>query len=165
LANWTEKDPEFYIEQVGVVAAAIQEALVQDYDGLLRIAPAVPPGWDIDGSVHVRGKTRVDVQVRHGIVTTAVIECGMAQPFRVRNPWPGSAVNVVSSGTGAKVLSMDAGSILSFRGIAGTSYIIERQDAPLARQTFAAISGTPARAAKKLGKAQIGLSTSVIGGG
>jgi alpha-L-fucosidase 2 len=157
MANWTEKDPEFYIEQVGVVAAAIQEALVQDYDGLLRIAPAAPPGWDIDGNVYVRGKTRVDVQVRHGVVTTAVIECGMTQPFHVRNPWPGSAADVVSGGTGAKVLSMDSGSILSFRGIAGSSYLIQRHDAPLAGQAFAAIGGTPARTAKKLGGVQIGL--------
>jgi alpha-L-fucosidase 2 len=156
LASFSDKDPEFYIEQVGVVAAALQEALVQDYDGLLRIAPAVPPGWDIEGSVYVRTKTKVDVQVRSGVVTTAVIESGMNQSFRVRNPWPGHSVDVVS-GTGTKVLSMDSGAILSFRGGVGMNYIIERHDAPNAGQRFAAITGTPARTAKKLGKAQIGL--------
>src|SRR5207245_4057210 len=39
---------EFYVEQIGVVATALQEALVQDYDGLLRIAPAWPRAWDAD---------------------------------------------------------------------------------------------------------------------
>lgn len=38
----SEEYGEFYIEQVGVVAAALQEALVRYYDGLIRIAPAVP---------------------------------------------------------------------------------------------------------------------------
>jgi len=157
LANWTEKDPEFYVEQLGVAAAAIQEALVQDYDGLLRIAPAVPPGWDIEGSVYVRGKTKVDVQVRNGVVATAVIESGINQSFKVRNPWPGHAADVVSARTGAKIVSMDSGSILNFRGVAGTNYVIERHDAPIAEQKFAAIGGTPARTAKRLGTVQIGL--------
>ncbi len=157
LANWTEKDPEFYIEQVGVVAAAIQEALVQDYDGLIRIAPAVPPGWNIDGSVYVHGKTKVDVQVHNGVVTTAVIESGMTQPLRVRNPWPGQAVDVVSAGSGAKVVSESSEPVLSFPGVARTNYLLERHDAPAAGERFRALSGTPALAAKRLGRAQIGL--------
>jgi hypothetical protein len=157
LANWTEKDPEFYIEQVGVVAAAIQEALVQDYDGLIRIAPAVPPGWNIDGSVYVHGKTKVDVQVHNGVVTTAVIESGMTQPLRVRNPWPGQAVDVVSAGSGAKVVSESSEPVLSFHGVARTNYLLERHDAPAAGKRFAALSGTPALAAKRLGRVQIGL--------
>ncbi len=159
LANWTAEDPEFYIEQVGVVAAAIQEALVQDYDGLIRLAPAVPPGWDIDGSVYVHGKTKVDVQVRNGLVTTAVIESGMTQPLRVRNPWPGQAVDVVSAGSGAKVVRESSEPVLSFHGVAGTDYLLERHDAPAAGQRFAVLSGTPALTAKKLGRVQIGLFT------
>jgi alpha-L-fucosidase 2 len=156
-ANWDTRDPEFYIEQVGVVAAAIQEALAQDYDGLLHITPAVPPRWDIDGSVYVRGKTKVDVQARNGVVPTAVIESGMTQTLRVRNPWPGHAVDVVSGSMGVMVASGVSGPALSFQGIAGTNYHIERHDAPITGQTFAAISGVPARTAKKMGTVQIGL--------
>jgi hypothetical protein len=37
-ANWDKRYGEFYVEQVGVVADALQEALVQDYDGLIRLA-------------------------------------------------------------------------------------------------------------------------------
>jgi hypothetical protein len=44
-----------YAEQQGVVAAALGEALVQDYDGLLRIAPALPSGWDADTTVYIQG--------------------------------------------------------------------------------------------------------------
>ncbi len=70
----TDQDSEFYVEQSGVVAAALAEALVQDYDGTLRIAPAIPPSWSFDGSVFVRGGTKVNVQVRNGAVTTIGLE-------------------------------------------------------------------------------------------
>ncbi|MGH9440223.1 MAG: glycosyl hydrolase family 95 catalytic domain-containing protein, partial [Terriglobia bacterium] len=59
--------PEFYVEQIGVVAAALQQALVQDYGGLLRIAPAWPKEWDADATVYIRQKGKVDVQIRHGV--------------------------------------------------------------------------------------------------
>jgi hypothetical protein len=121
LANWDKEYGEFYIEQVGVVAPALQEALVQDYDGLIRIAPAIPTGWDFEGSVSVRGKTRVDVQTKNGVVTTAVIESGVTQELRIRNPWPGQAVNIVSS-AGTTVVKANSEPIISFRGTRGISY-------------------------------------------
>ncbi|MGH9400890.1 MAG: glycosyl hydrolase family 95 catalytic domain-containing protein [Terriglobia bacterium] len=157
LANWDKQYGEFYIEQVGVVAATLQEALVQDYDGLIRIAPAVPPGWDIDGSVYVRGKTKVDVQVRNGAVTTAVVEAGATQEFRIRNPWPDQQVDIISGRTGAMIAKKDADSIVVFRGTAGTRYLVERHDALLPRRRFAPVRGRPAVTAKRLGQVQIGL--------
>jgi hypothetical protein len=58
MAKWEETGKEFYVEQAGVVADALQEALVQDFDGVIRVAPAIPPGWDFDGSVHVRERQK-----------------------------------------------------------------------------------------------------------
>jgi Glycosyl hydrolase family 95 catalytic domain len=156
-ANWDRQYGEFYIEETGIVADALQEALVQDYDGLIRIAPAVPPGWDFDGSVFVRGKTKVDVQVRNGVPVTVVIESGTAQLFRVRNPWPDHAIDVLDGKSGAKVVDDASGSVVSFRGAAGACYLIERHDFPVANQRFAAISGIPAASAKRLGPVQLGL--------
>jgi hypothetical protein len=157
-ANWDDTYGEFYIEEIGIVADALQEALVQDYDGLIRIAPAIPPGWNFDGSVFVRARTKIDVQVHDGAVTTVVIEPGITHDLRVRNPWPGQLVDVVS-GTGAKVLAADSGSVLQFRGVAGARYLLERHDRPVAQQSFAAISGSPAADAKRLGSVQIGLAS------
>jgi alpha-L-fucosidase 2 len=157
LANWNAKYGEFYVEQVGVVAAALQEALVQDYDGTIRIAPAIPSDWDVDGSVYVRGKTKVDVQVRAGTVTTAVIECGSDQQLRVRNPWPGSVLNVLSGKTGAVIMRATNVPVLLFRGTAGTSYVLERVDMPFSQLRFAPVEGNPAKMARHLGKMQIGL--------
>jgi alpha-L-fucosidase 2 len=156
-ANWDCRYGEFYVEETGIVADALQEALVQDYDGLIRIAPAIPPGWDFDGSVFVRGMTKVDVQVRNGVPTTVVIESGTAQLLRVRNPWPGQPTDVLVGKTGAKVVDDATGAVISFRAAAGTAYLIERNDFPVSNQRFAPVSGTPATSAKKLGPAELGL--------
>jgi alpha-L-fucosidase 2 len=160
LANWDKQFGEFYVEQVGVVADALQEALVQDYDGLIRLAPATPPGWSFDGSVYVRGKTRVDVQVREGRVTAAVIEPGTAQSVRIRNPWPGEAVDVVSGVAMAKIVSGVSSPVISFRGRAGTRYLMQRHKDPVADKIFVPVTGERAVTAKRLGKVQLGLFAS-----
>lgn len=157
MANWDKQYGEFYVEQVGVVALTLQKMLAQQYDGLLRIAPAVPPGWDVDGSVFVRGKTKVNVQTRDGVVTTAVIETGIPQRMRVRNPWPGEPVDVVLGATRRKVVKADAGSVLSFHAIAGGRYLMERHAARTTEQRFAQITGERARSARRLGRVRIGL--------
>jgi hypothetical protein len=159
MAAFEPTSKEFYVEQTGVVADALQEALVQDYDGVIRIAPAIPPGWDFDGSVYVRGNTKVDVQTRSGTVVAVVIESGVNQPVKVRNPWPGKPVDLISGKTGKRVPS-DSGEMereIDFSATAGTSYLIQNHDEPLASDRFAPVSGALASSPKKLGGVQIGL--------
>jgi len=156
-ANWDQDYGEFYIEETGIVADALQEALVQDYDGVIRIAPAIPPEWDFAGSVFVRGKTKVDVEVRQGEIVTVVIEADTTGPVRVRNPWPGQAVDVVAGSSTKKVVSGDSGQELRFDAVAGTSYLIQKHAAPVTALGFDAVSGTAAHEAKKLGSVQIGI--------
>lgn len=156
-ANWDSEYGEFYIEETGIVADALEEALVQDYDGVFRIAPAIPSGWDFDGSVFVRDKSKVDVQVRQSQVVTVVIEAGTTIPMRVRNPWPGEAVDVVAGIAREKVVSDVSAPVLSFRAVAGTEYLIQKHDSPASAFPFAPVSGTSAKEARKLGSVQIGL--------
>jgi hypothetical protein len=155
-AKWGSDSGQFYIEQSGVVADALQEALVQDYDGTIRIAPAIPPGWDFDGSVWVRGRTRVDVQVRDGIPETVVIEAGTASSIDVRNPWPGSAVRVTTRVDGHNNIARQSGGLLTLHAGKGVVYLLEAEGSAAPR--FAPVSGTPANSAKTLGKVSIGLS-------
>ena len=156
-ANWDQEYGEFYSEEVGIVAAALEEALVQDYDGVIRFAPAIPPGWDFAGSVFVRGKTKVDVEVRHGEIVTAVIEAGTTAPLRVRNPWPGEAVDVVTGSTSKNLVNGDSGQEIRFDAAAGTSYLIQKHAAPVTGLRFDPVSGAAASQAKKLGSVQIGI--------
>jgi hypothetical protein len=157
LAKWEAADHEFYVEETGITADALEEALVQDYDGTIRIAPALPPGWDFDGTVAVRGKTRVNVQTRNGAVTTAVIDAGKTGTLRVRNPWAGQEVDVVRGKDGVKAVKAERGPVITFRADAGESYLVEKHGAPAEKRAFAPVSGTLAGSAKRLGTVQIGL--------
>jgi hypothetical protein len=151
----SNRNMEFYVEQSGVAADALQEAIVQDYDGVIRVAPAAPSEWDFDGSVFVRGKTKVDVQIKHGVPSTVVIESGIAQSIKLRNPWPGRAVDITDGKS--KVVADATGKEITFHAAAGVNYLVEKHDAPVAEEHFEAIGGTPATSAKKLGPAQLGL--------
>jgi alpha-L-fucosidase 2 len=157
MAKWEATAKEFYVEQTAVVADALQEALVQDYDGVIRVAPAIPPGWDFDGSVYVRGNTKIDVQTRNGAVANIVIEAGTSQPLKIRNPWPGEPVDVISGQTGKTVVTAAVGPVIEFAGSAGASYVVEKQGSAAVELRFPPVSGTRAIAAKKLGRVQIGL--------
>lgn len=153
----TDQDGEFYVEQSGVVAAALAEALVQDYDGTLRVAPAIPPRWSFDGSAFVRGGTKVDVQVRDGAVTTIGLEVRRDQTIRLRNPWAASSLRILDARSGRSVSLSSPQPVeeISFHAMANQTYLIERVH-PSALP-FAAIDGQPATSYRKLGSVQIGL--------
>ncbi len=151
-AAWGGPAGEFYVEQEGVVALALAEALVQDYDGLIRIAPATPSDWNFEGTVWVRNRTRVDVQIQAGVPTTVVLEAGATETLRIRNPWPGQKLAVLDAH--GKTLLSSADVTLKLPVRKSESYLLVRSGAP--PQTFAAITGNPAKQSRKLGPVQIG---------
>jgi alpha-L-fucosidase 2 len=151
-ANWGGPAGEFYVEQEGVVALALAEALVQDYDGLIRIAPAVPSAWDFEGTVWVRNRTRVDVQTRAGVPDTVVISAGATETLAIRNPWPGKSVEVTDESGKTRVRS--TGFTLKLLVHQGNSYML--RPAGSTTREFAPISGEASQQPKKLGPVQIG---------
>jgi hypothetical protein len=155
----TVRQPEPYIEQGGVVATALQDALVQDYDGTLRVAPAWPKSWDADGTVYIQHRDKVDVQVRGGVPVTVGIEAGSNAPIRVRNPWPGQKVQVVTGDDRhTVVLAPTTASTFTVPARAGGSYLIERAGA--SPPPFAPVTGRPATTSRQLGPVTIGLPAS-----
>ena len=156
MAKWGGDGKEFYVEQTGNVALAVQEALVQDYDGTIRIAPAIPPGWDFDGTVTVRNQMKVSVQTRNGKPTAVGLAAGLSGPIQIKNPWPGEQVTVVNASTGASVLKATSSPILKFEAKANISYELKLSSAT-GKSSFTVVEATPAIASKKLGKVQIGL--------
>ncbi len=148
---------EPYIEQPGVLTTALDEALVQDYDGLLRIAPAWPSGWDADGTVYVQDATKVDVQVRDGDPVTVAIEAGATHSMRIRSPWQGQQVQVVDGRSGAVVLAPTTAAVLTLNVRRGRSYLVEPTAAPTTALPFAPVTGTAATSARHLGPTRIGL--------
>ncbi|KMQ80230.1 hypothetical protein BPMI_03807 [Candidatus Burkholderia pumila] len=144
---------EPYLEQVGVVAAALSESLVQDYDGVVRIAPATPVNWDYDGTVFVRGLTKVDVQVRHGVPSTVVIEPSSNTQLIIRNPWPGQKVIAFSESFATPIQL--TGDNLTLQ-LVNTSPIF-LQGTGSQGLPVTPVSGTAPTEAKHLGPVQIGL--------
>ena len=158
LASWGGATAEFYIEQIGVVSDALSEALAQDYDGVIRIAPAVPPGWTMSGSVAVRHRTTVDVQVENGIVMTAVIASGADQMLRVASPWLNGAdatVAVTDCGTGKPVHATQSGAVVAFAAVARHAYCLARSGA--SGMAFAPVTAQEGSAPRRLGTRTIGL--------
>jgi hypothetical protein len=150
--------PEFYIEQIGVLASAIQEALVQDYDGLIRIAPAWPKDWDVDGTVSVQHNCKVHVQIRGGEPVSVVLESGYSGPVKLRNPWPGERVEIVSGETSRSLNVRLDGTVITFHAKSGESYVIERPARRVRDLPFLAVTGSAASKPKLLGNRSIGLA-------
>lgn len=146
---------EFYIEQIGVVADALQNALAQDYDGLLRILPAWPKDWSGDGSISIPHGGRVYIQVHNGALVTVGIKAGAAQELKIRNPWRGRGARVLDAPTDTVVKqSTDATFILPME--AEKTYLLEPAGA-VAKLPFATVTGVPANAPKHLGSRSIGI--------
>jgi hypothetical protein len=147
-----------YVEQSANVALAVNESLVQDYDGLLRIAPALPSGWDVDATLPIQNKDTVSLQVHGGVIGTVAITAGSNGTVSIRNPWPGQSVNVVDGVNESTVIvAATTASQFGIRTVAGHSYLVQQVANPVSGMTVAELTDTPATAASHLGKAQIGL--------
>ena len=159
LGSWqggTGNEP--YIEQPANVALAINESLVQDYDGLLRIAPALPAGWNAAGTQYIHGGSKVSVQVQAGVITTVGINAGSTGTIEIRNPWPGQQVEVVNGGDETTVIvAPTTASQFAIPATAGHSYLVQPVANPVSALPVATVTGTPATAADHLGNATIGL--------
>jgi hypothetical protein len=147
-----------YIEQEAGVATAVDEALVQDYDGIIRFAPAWPSDWDGSGTVYVQDNTKVDVQVQSGQLVTAAIEAGATGSIKVKNPWAGDQMRVVDGGNPSSVVVQPTGdAIVTVPVTAGKSYLVERTSAPTTTLPFAQVSGTAPSTDRHLKNVQLGL--------
>jgi hypothetical protein len=143
---------EPFLEQIGVAAAAIDEALVQDYDGVLRIAPAWPTStWNsVSGSVHIPGGSRVDVQIQGGALETVAIEAGSAGSLVIDNPWPGHAVEVVSgSDETTQALAPTTASRFTLAVTAGRTYLLQQVGDPVSAMAVEPVGGDANTAAKQ----------------
>ncbi|WP_371780495.1 Ig-like domain-containing protein [Streptosporangium subroseum] len=155
-----------YIEQASGVATAVNEALAQDYDGIIRFAPAWPADWNVSGTVYIRDNGKVDVQVQDGRLVTAVIETGASAPdtLRVKNPWPGQQVEVVDGKNGHKVVAPSSQDILTVPVKKDKSYLVQQVSAPTTGLPFAEVTGSAPTAARHLGKVQLGLDKTAQSG-
>lgn len=157
---WACIDPS--IEWGAEATLGLQEALIQDYDGLLRIAPAWPSGWDADVSLKIPGGHTVSTQVRNGVPNLVGIQAVRDDTLRIRNPWPGQQIEVVDGSHESDVLVQPTNTAeITLSVMAGRSYLVERTAEPYRAYTFAPVTGTAATAVRHLGTfAVIGVADS-----
>jgi alpha-L-fucosidase 2 len=149
--------PEFYVEQAGVIADALQSALVQDYDGLLRIAPAWPSDWSADGTVYIQHGGSASVQIRQGKVITVGIHAESSDVIRIRTPWAGHSLRILDAQTNSAVPAKHEGDIFIFSPLPGRTYLVVNASNSKKNLTFEAISGVPAQDPKSFGTRTIGI--------
>lgn len=152
----------FYMEWNGVVAVGLHEALVQSYDGLVRVASAWPRDWNAGGAVQTEGGHRVSTQVRDGMPEYVGIQAARTETLRVRNPWPGEDVRVVDGVSlgGTPVVAPTRAGVIEIPVRGNRSYVLERVAAPVAGMAFSPLDGQPETAVKRLGARTIGVEKS-----
>ncbi|HEX4460638.1 MAG TPA: hypothetical protein VIA18_21815, partial [Polyangia bacterium] len=134
----------------------LNEAMVQDYDGLLRIAPAWPAMWDGVATIFAQAQTKIDVQVQSGNVVFAIVEAGASGALNVRNPWPAQSTIVVDGGSRATVVAATSADTFALPAVAGHWYAILPASSNGALPNLH-VTGTPAATAKTFGPVSIGL--------
>ncbi len=159
LGNWSNGSDNLpYDELNGDVANAVQEALVQDYDGLLRIAPAWPSAsWDVSGTEYIHGNSRVHVQIETGKLVTVVVEAGSTGDILLRNPWGTQSVRVVDGNNGATVVPATAAAQLTIPAQSGGAYVVEPVSLPNGSLQQTQVAGTANAAPRSLGPVTIGV--------
>jgi hypothetical protein len=159
LGNWMNGSDNLpYDELDGDVANAVQEALVQDYDGLLRIAPAWPMAvWDVSGTQYIHGNSRVHVQIEGGRLVTVVLEAGSTGDITVRNPWGTQSVEVVDGSSGATVIAATPAAQLTIPAQSGSAYVVEPVSSPIASLRHVQVTTIAATAPRSMGPVTIGV--------
>jgi len=142
---------EFYIEQSGVVALTLSEVLaIQDNDGLIRVGPAIPPGWTIAGSTALQGGAIVDVQAIDGQVTAFSLRAGEDSTLHFLTPWEGRKLQIFDNGKPDKIID---GGRFTLAAAAGHDYRFELVGSHVKPAFHGELSAT----VKILGRASIGL--------
>jgi hypothetical protein len=122
LQDYYDRTPAIhpYLEGSGTLATGIGEMLLQSWDGVIRVCPALPQAWSADFKLLARGGFEVTGHADKGQVIAIELLSTRGGPAQVVNPWGGKAT-VVHNGQG--VLT-SADPVLSFPTQTDQRYLI-----------------------------------------
>lgn len=75
------------LEALYVLATALNEALLQSHDGILRVAPAVHAKQNARFTLHAIGGFVVSSEIVNGTVRWIALQSKQGTPCRIQNPW------------------------------------------------------------------------------
>jgi alpha-L-fucosidase 2 len=132
-----------YLEGSGTMSTGVGEMLLQGWNGVLRICPALPDKWSADFKLLAMGGFEVTCHAEKGTVRLVQIKSHRGMPVKIVNPFNNATVVTMS---GRQVLKSEAG-LLEFKTEAGKTYVISPLGIDL---TPLHISAEPNRAPKHL---------------
>ncbi len=98
------------LEASSVFAAAMNEALLQSHDGVIRVAPAVAPARNARFTLHAAGGFVVSAEIRDGAPLWIALRSLRGGACRVANPWPEALLyrnGKLGSRTGEKTIRLN----------------------------------------------------------
>jgi alpha-L-fucosidase 2 len=141
---------EFYIEQAAVVSLALSEALAQqEPSGLIRIAPAIPPGWTVSGVTSLRANASIAVEAVDGQLSAFSIRGGNGSSLSFVTLWKGH-VQIQEDGRPLRIVE---GERFTIDAQPGKIYHVS----PVGSTLAPSFDDQTAATLKTLGRAAIGL--------
>jgi hypothetical protein len=136
-ATWPFR--HFSFEPSGIAASAINEMLLQSYDGTIRVGPAVPATWNVRFDLVAQGGFRVNAELSQGRVSWASVESQFGGPCQLVHPWPTDGPIIcldLMTGNEPKRVALfeePAGPdrVLRWETVAGHRYLLLRNEAML----------------------------------
>ncbi|NCB09783.1 MAG: hypothetical protein EOM73_16690 [Bacteroidia bacterium] len=144
------------LEAGSVLETAIDEMLLQSYNGKIRVFPAIPKKWSGTFKLHAIGGFIVISEYKNSEVLYVAIESRKGERCCVINPWfPGEAV-VVKELSNGRGIDFDGDCTIEFNTRPGEKYLITRAVKPLFSFEFTEITGDENRKPKHSGRAILG---------
>lgn len=121
----------FMLNSSSGFAAAINEMLIQSYNGIIRVFPAVPKDWDCRiADFRVVGAFLVSSEIVAEEVKYIMVKSLAGEKCKVANPWKEENAQVRNI-TENRILMVSHEDILSFKTIKEHVYVVERRSKPL----------------------------------
>ena len=148
-------------EYHGVNLSAMNESMLQSYNGKIRVFPAVPTDPSFVGrfTLAAKGGFLVSSEVEGGTIKYVGIKSSAGGNAVLENPWGTAALDIRNLGDGSVVATSSAAEV-TFPTSAGGVYVAEPTAKPLSSYAYAVISGTPNQVVKYLSAdTSLGLSS------
>lgn len=146
-ANGLSDDGNGAFESNGLLMTSINESLLQSYDGLIRVFPALPSDASFVAkfTLLARGGFLVSSEREAGETKYVGLKSQLGGRATMLNPWPGEKAQVRRLSDDGIVPLEDAGAPerLAFETKAGETYVVEREEKPLGSYAFKTLTGVP----------------------
>ena len=150
---------QFGMEPIGILGAAVNEMLLQSYDGTIRVFPAVPEEWEAAFMLRAVGGFSVSAEKAdpEGVRYVA-IRSDLGNRCRLAIPWAPEEGIAIRSSEGPVDYTKERDDRISFPTRPGANYTIVRAadaETEVSGQTF---SGTVNKEPKRYHEATLGKS-------